>query len=49
MLVSTLDGKLSALNMEDNGRLEWSLDIGSSPLLSSSISKIEVPIIISFR
>ena len=46
MLVSTLDGKVSALNMENNGELLWSLNTGSTPLLSSSISKLEVVLIL---
>ena len=42
MLVSTLDGKISALNMDKEGALEWSINTGSNPLLSSSISNLEV-------
>ncbi len=42
LLVSTLDGKLSALNVQEDGKEEWSLDVGTTPLLSSSISQLEV-------
>ena len=42
MLVSTLDGKLSALNVRKEGLLEWSVSTGHGPLLSSSISNLEV-------
>jgi hypothetical protein len=40
--VSTLDGKLSALDDKDEGKLLWSVAADSRPLLSSSISKMEV-------
>ena len=43
MLVSTLDGKMSALNMDNDGAIEWTIETGSGDLLSSSISKLEVP------
>ena len=42
MLVSTLDGKISALNVAKEGSVEWSFNTGSGPMLSSSISKLEV-------
>ena len=42
MLVSTLDGKLSALDVREEGKLLWSVQADSRPLLSSSISKLEV-------
>ncbi|KAK3590063.1 hypothetical protein CHS0354_041095 [Potamilus streckersoni] len=42
ILVSTLDGKMSALDVKDNGRMLWSIDADSRPLLSSSISKLEI-------
>ncbi|KAL3864427.1 hypothetical protein ACJMK2_006111 [Sinanodonta woodiana] len=42
LLVSTLDGKMSALDVRDNGRLLWSIDADSRPLLSSSISNLEI-------
>lgn len=38
LLVSTLDGTLSALDVDDNGRMLWALK--SSTFLSSSISKV---------
>ena len=47
MLVSTLDGRVTALNMED-GKPVWSVETGSRPLLSSSISKLEVSISLTF-
>ena len=40
--MSTLDGKLSALDVKDDGKLLWSVQADSRPLLSSSISKLEV-------
>ena len=42
MLVSTLDGKVSALNLEKDGELEWTINTGGRHMLSSSISKLEV-------
>lgn len=42
ILVSTLDGKLSALDALDHGRLHWSVSTDPRPLLSSSISNLEV-------
>ncbi|XP_060576600.1 eukaryotic translation initiation factor 2-alpha kinase 3-like [Ruditapes philippinarum] len=42
ILVSTLDGKLSALDDKDEGKLLWSVAADSRPLLSSSISKMEI-------
>lgn len=40
--VSTLDGKLSALDVLDNGNLKWSINTGPGSLLSSSIHRMEV-------
>ncbi|XP_053392542.1 methionine--tRNA ligase-like [Mercenaria mercenaria] len=42
ILVSTLDGKLSALDVKEEGKLLWSVAADSRPLLSSSISKLEI-------
>uniref|UniRef100_A0A336MCR2 non-specific serine/threonine protein kinase n=1 Tax=Culicoides sonorensis TaxID=179676 RepID=A0A336MCR2_CULSO len=41
LYVSTLDGKLSALDITKNGELKWSVDTGE-PLLSSSIHRLEL-------
>ncbi|XP_064602611.1 eukaryotic translation initiation factor 2-alpha kinase 3-like [Liolophura sinensis] len=42
MLVSTLDGKMSALDLNQKGSMAWSINTGSQPLLSSSISKLGI-------
>ncbi|BET01789.1 eukaryotic translation initiation factor [Nesidiocoris tenuis] len=42
VLVSTLDGKVSALNMEDGGSEQWSVETGPGPMLSSSIHNLEL-------
>lgn len=42
VLVSTLDGQLSALDTKENGKLLWSLPAFHGPLLSSSLSSIQV-------
>ncbi|XP_078578338.1 eukaryotic translation initiation factor 2-alpha kinase 3-like [Branchiostoma floridae x Branchiostoma japonicum] len=43
VLVSTLDGKISALDMYNGGQLKWTLDTeGTEPLLSASISRLEL-------
>lgn len=42
IIVSTLDGKLSALDARQNGRIRWSLPAFSGPLLSSSLSSLQV-------
>lgn len=41
-MISTLDGKISALNPEDNGSLLWTVHPGHEPMLSSSIHRLEV-------
>ncbi|KAK3714542.1 hypothetical protein QZH41_014214 [Actinostola sp. cb2023] len=41
IIVSTLDGKLSALDTRHNGRIRWSLPAFSGPLLSSSLSSLQ--------
>lgn len=40
ILVSTLDGKLSALN--SSGQLKWEIETGPGPLLISNIHKLEL-------
>ncbi|XP_059472098.1 eukaryotic translation initiation factor 2-alpha kinase [Neocloeon triangulifer] len=42
VLISTLDGAISALNVDDGGSLSWSLPTGDSPMLSSSIHRLEL-------
>lgn len=42
VVVSTLDGKVSALDTKDNGKLLWTLPPFHGPLLSSSLSSIQM-------
>lgn len=42
VIISTLDGRISALDPHNQGRKQWDLDVASGCLLSSSISKPEV-------
>ncbi|XP_046385466.1 eukaryotic translation initiation factor 2-alpha kinase-like [Ischnura elegans] len=42
VLVSTLDGKLSAINVEGGGEVSWSVDTGPGSMLSSSIHQLEL-------
>ncbi|KAL9983076.1 hypothetical protein ACROYT_G005205 [Oculina patagonica] len=42
VLVSTLDGQLSALDTQENGKLLWSLPAFHGPLLSSSLSSVQM-------
>lgn len=42
MIVSTVDGKVLALDIQNAGQQQWSMDAGVGPLLSSSISQFEV-------
>lgn len=42
LLVSTLDGQLSALNMDRSGEHLWSVATGPGPMLSSTISQVEL-------
>lgn len=42
IIISTLDGRISALDPENHGRKRWDLDVGSGSLVSSSLSKPEV-------
>ncbi|XP_064465705.1 eukaryotic translation initiation factor 2-alpha kinase 3-like isoform X2 [Ornithodoros turicata] len=41
-IVSTLDGKISALDPLENGNLVWSHETGPGGLMSSSLSKLEM-------
>ncbi|XP_065211097.1 eukaryotic translation initiation factor 2-alpha kinase-like isoform X3 [Planococcus citri] len=41
ILVSTLDGRLSALDLVKDGSLRWSIDTEPGPLLSSTIHQVE--------
>ncbi|MBN3271901.1 E2AK3 kinase, partial [Polyodon spathula] len=41
VIISTLDGRISALDPENRGRKQWDLDVGSGTLVSSSLSKPE--------
>jgi hypothetical protein len=40
--VSTLDGRLSALDPSDGGSVSWSTETGPGQMLSSSIHRLEV-------
>ncbi|XP_077394327.1 eukaryotic translation initiation factor 2-alpha kinase 3 isoform X2 [Festucalex cinctus] len=42
VIISTLDGRISALDPHNHGRKQWDLDVGSGCLVSSSLSKPEV-------
>uniref|UniRef100_A0A182N7B5 non-specific serine/threonine protein kinase n=1 Tax=Anopheles dirus TaxID=7168 RepID=A0A182N7B5_9DIPT len=42
VFVTTLDGKLSALDMLNGGAERWSIQTGPGPLLSSSIHRLEL-------
>uniref|UniRef100_A0A8C7MPL2 non-specific serine/threonine protein kinase n=1 Tax=Oncorhynchus kisutch TaxID=8019 RepID=A0A8C7MPL2_ONCKI len=42
VIISTLDGRISALDPYNQGRKQWDLDVGSGCLVSSSLSKPEV-------
>uniref|UniRef100_A0A8C8SNG3 Eukaryotic translation initiation factor 2-alpha kinase 3 n=2 Tax=Pelusios castaneus TaxID=367368 RepID=A0A8C8SNG3_9SAUR len=42
IIISTLDGRIAALDPENGGRKQWDLDVGSGSLVSSSLSKPEV-------
>lgn len=42
MVLSTVDGKVLALDIRNAGQQQWSMDAGIGPLLSSSISQFEV-------
>ncbi|XP_075873524.1 eukaryotic translation initiation factor 2-alpha kinase 3, partial [Nelusetta ayraudi] len=42
VIISTLDGRISALDPHNQGRKQWDLDVDSGCLVSSSLSKPEV-------
>ncbi|KAG7510854.1 eukaryotic translation initiation factor 2-alpha kinase 3 [Solea senegalensis] len=42
VIISTLDGRISALDPHNQGRKQWDLDVGSGCLVSSSLSKPEM-------
>ncbi|XP_076830565.1 LOW QUALITY PROTEIN: eukaryotic translation initiation factor 2-alpha kinase 3 [Brachyhypopomus gauderio] len=42
VIISTLDGRIAALDPLNYGRKQWDLDVGSGCLVSSSLSKPEV-------
>ncbi|KAL0969528.1 hypothetical protein UPYG_G00228420 [Umbra pygmaea] len=42
VIISTLDGRISALDPYNQGRKQWDLDVGSGCLVSSSLSNPEV-------
>ncbi|XP_077136377.1 eukaryotic translation initiation factor 2-alpha kinase 3 isoform X1 [Ranitomeya variabilis] len=42
VIISTLDGRIAALDADNHGRKQWDLDVGSGSLVSSSLSKPEV-------
>ncbi|KAG9275196.1 eukaryotic translation initiation factor 2-alpha kinase 3 [Astyanax mexicanus] len=42
VIISTLDGRIAALDPLNQGRKQWDLDVGSGCLVSSSLSKPEV-------
>ncbi|XP_075419237.1 eukaryotic translation initiation factor 2-alpha kinase 3 [Tenrec ecaudatus] len=42
VIISTLDGRIAALDPENDGKKQWDLDVGSGSLVSSSLSKPEV-------
>lgn len=44
VIISTLDGRIAALDPENRGKKQWDLDVGSGSLVSSSLSKPEVRI-----
>jgi len=40
ILVSTIDGKISAISIEEKGKIIWSNDFNAQPLVSSSLTKL---------
>lgn len=42
LYVTTLDGRMSALDLTNGGALRWSVETGPGPLLSSSIHRLEL-------
>ncbi|XP_034485618.1 eukaryotic translation initiation factor 2-alpha kinase [Drosophila innubila] len=42
LYITTLDGRLSALDIAKSGKLRWSIETGPGPLISSSIHRLEL-------
>ncbi|XP_017082189.1 eukaryotic translation initiation factor 2-alpha kinase isoform X2 [Drosophila eugracilis] len=42
LYITTLDGRLSALDIAKSGKLHWSVPTGPGPLISSSIHRLEL-------
>ncbi|EDW34278.1 GL22166 [Drosophila persimilis] len=42
LYITTLDGRLSALDIAKSGKLRWSVPTGPGPLISSSIHRLEL-------
>ncbi|XP_060646711.1 eukaryotic translation initiation factor 2-alpha kinase isoform X1 [Drosophila nasuta] len=42
LYVTTLDGRLSALDIANSGKMRWSIETGPGPLISSSIHRLEL-------
>ncbi|XP_029032287.1 eukaryotic translation initiation factor 2-alpha kinase isoform X1 [Osmia bicornis bicornis] len=42
LFISTLDGKISALDANNSGKKQWTLDLNEGPMLSSSIHRREL-------
>ncbi|KAH8417329.1 hypothetical protein KR222_008871 [Zaprionus bogoriensis] len=42
LYITTLDGRLSALDIANAGKLRWSIETGPGPLISSSIHRLEL-------
>lgn len=42
LYVSTLDGKISALDLLNNGELKWAMDTTPGQMISSSIHNLEL-------
>jgi hypothetical protein len=49
VFVSTLDGRLSALDPSDGGSVSWSTETGPGQMLSSSIHRLEVTALSNFK
>ncbi|KAI8793692.1 eukaryotic translation initiation factor 2-alpha kinase 3 isoform X2 [Biomphalaria glabrata] len=42
VLISTIDGRISALDLHNRGKLAWSVEADSKPLYSSSLANMEM-------
>ncbi|XP_030568124.1 eukaryotic translation initiation factor 2-alpha kinase isoform X2 [Drosophila novamexicana] len=42
LYITTLDGRLSALDIAKSGKIRWSIETGPGPLISSSIHRLEL-------